>query len=108
MATLRERFADTNVEVLQGDATGMPFEEGSFDSVGCFTMLHDVPTPALQNEVFAEALRVLRPGDDDPSDSLPSTDLHDFTSTTSTPDPSRVAPDPSAGSRLRAITISVD
>ena len=43
--TLRKRFADTNVEVLQGDATHMPFEEGSFDSVGCFTMLHHVPHP---------------------------------------------------------------
>ena len=79
MATLRERFADTNVEVLQGDATDMPFEEGSFDSVGCFTMLHHVPTAALQNQVFAEALRVLRPGGTMiASDSLPSTDLHDF------------------------------
>ena len=79
VATLRKRFADTNVEVLQGDATDMPFEEGSFDSVGCFTMLHHVPTPALQNQVFAEALRVLRPGGTMiASDSLPSTDLHDF------------------------------
>jgi SAM-dependent methyltransferase len=79
VATLRKRFADTNVEVLQGDATDMPFEEGSFDSVGCFTMLHHVPTPALQNKVFAEALRVLRPGGTMiASDSLPSTDLHDF------------------------------
>ena len=42
-------------------------------------MLHHVPTPALQNQVFAEALRVLRPGGTMiGSDSLPSTDLHDF------------------------------
>ena len=76
---LRERFAGTNVEVHQGDATAMPFEDGSFDSVGCFTMLHHVSTPALQNQVFAEALRVLRPGGSMiASDSLPSTDLHDF------------------------------
>src|ERR1700709_1427511 len=60
-----------------GDATSLPFDEWSFDSVGTFTMLHHVPTPALQNQVFAEALRVLRPGGTMiGSDSLGSTDLH--------------------------------
>ena len=57
----------------------LPFDEASFDSVGTFTMLHHVPTPALQNQVFAEALRVLRPGGTMiGSDSIPSTGLHDF------------------------------
>jgi SAM-dependent methyltransferase len=28
----------------------------------CFMMLHHVPTPALQDRLFAEAFRVLRPG----------------------------------------------
>ncbi len=28
----------------------------------CFTMLHHVPTPAVQDQLFAEAFRVLRPG----------------------------------------------
>jgi len=79
VAALRERFAGTNVEVQHGDATRLPFDEGSFDSVGTFTMLHHVPTPALQNQVFAEALRVLRPGGTMiGSDSIPSTGLHDF------------------------------
>jgi SAM-dependent methyltransferase len=79
VTALQERFAGTNVEVRQGDATSLAFDESSFDSVGSFTMLHHVPTPALQNQVFAEALRVLRPGGTMiASDSLPSTDLHDF------------------------------
>jgi ubiquinone/menaquinone biosynthesis C-methylase UbiE len=79
VAALEKRFHDTNVEVRQGDATGLSFEDDSFDSVGCFTMLHHVPTAALQNQLLAEALRVLRPGGTMiASDSLPSSDLHDF------------------------------
>lgn len=59
---LRERFAGTNVEVRDGDGAHLPFEDGSFDSVGCFTMLHHVPTAAQQYQILAEAHRVLRPG----------------------------------------------
>lgn len=40
----------------------MPFPDGRFSAVVCFTMLHHVPTPDLQNRIFAEARRVLRPG----------------------------------------------
>jgi SAM-dependent methyltransferase len=76
---LRTRFDGTNVEVLQGDAGALPFDDDSFDSAGCFTMLHHVPTVALQNRVLAEILRVLRPGGWlIASDSLPSPDLHEF------------------------------
>jgi ubiquinone/menaquinone biosynthesis C-methylase UbiE len=76
---LRERFAGTNVEIVQGDATDLPFEDDSFDGAGTFTMLHHVPTAALQNRLFAEALRVLKPGATlICSDSLPSSDLHAF------------------------------
>jgi SAM-dependent methyltransferase len=57
---LRERFSSTNVRVIEGDATAMPFESGSFRTVFCFTMLHHVP--ALQDRVIAEAFRVLAPG----------------------------------------------
>jgi len=56
------RFAGTNVEVVHADATAMTFADGSFDSAGSFTMLHHVPTFALQNMLLAEAVRVLRPG----------------------------------------------
>jgi SAM-dependent methyltransferase len=42
-------------------------------------MLHHVPTAALQNELLAEVLRVLRPGGVlIGSDSLASNDLHHF------------------------------
>ena len=51
-----------DVQALHGDATAMPFPDGSFDVVVCFTMLHHVPTPALQDRLFTEARRVLRPG----------------------------------------------
>ena len=49
------------------------------NSVGTFTMLHHLPTVTLQNQVLKEAWRVLRPaGILVGSDSLASTDLHDF------------------------------
>ena len=44
-----------------------------------FTMLHHVPTSALQDKILAEALRALRPGGTlIGSDSLPSDGLHHF------------------------------
>ena len=76
---LGERFAETNVEAVVGDATALRYPDGSFDSVGMFTMLHHVATPALQNAILREALRVLRPGGTlIGSDSLPSDGLHRF------------------------------
>lgn len=76
---LAERYAGSNVEVVIGDATKLSYPDGSFDSVGCFTMLHHVPTAALQNKILAEALRVLRPGGAlIASDSLASDGLHHF------------------------------
>jgi SAM-dependent methyltransferase len=67
------------VQVTVGDATRMSYPDCSFDSVGSFTMLHHVPTTALQNQILAEALRVLRPGGVlVGSDSLPSNGLHQF------------------------------
>lgn len=76
---LMARFAGTNVEVVHADATAMAFADESFDSAGCFTMLHHVPTFALQNRLLAEVLRVLRPGGVlVGSDSRPSDELHHF------------------------------
>ena len=78
-AKLAQRYAGSNVEVVIGDATKLSYPDGSFDSVGSFTMLHHVPTPALQNKILAEALRVLRPGGVlIASDSLASDGLHHF------------------------------
>ncbi len=76
---LAVRYAGTHVEVVHGDATNMSFADGSFDSAGSFTMLHHVPTLALQNQLLAEVRRVLRPGGVlVGSDSLPSDGLHRF------------------------------
>jgi ubiquinone/menaquinone biosynthesis C-methylase UbiE len=50
------------VSVVQGDATGLPFDDGRFSAAICFTMLHHIPSPALQDRAFAEVARVLRPG----------------------------------------------
>ena len=76
---LRTRFPGTNVEIVTGDATELPWPDGSFDTVASFTMMHHVPTQHGQNAVLAEALRVLRPGGALlASDSLPSSPLHEF------------------------------
>ena len=76
---LRERFEATNVEVVHGDATALPFAADAFDSVAAFTMLHHVPTRPLQARVLSEALRVVRPGGMlVGTDSLHSDELHHF------------------------------
>lgn len=53
---------DGSVTVTQGDATALPYPDGRFSAVLCFTMLHHIPTVAQQDEAFAEIARVLRPG----------------------------------------------
>ncbi len=58
---LKSEF-DGRVRIVQGDGAAMPFEAGEFSAVVCFTMLHHVPTTKLQDAIFAEAFRVLRPG----------------------------------------------
>ncbi|GAA4536256.1 class I SAM-dependent methyltransferase [Amycolatopsis samaneae] len=58
---LRNRYGD-RAEVVHGSGAEMPFEDGRFSAVVCFTMLHHVPTVELQDAIFAEAARVLRPG----------------------------------------------
>jgi ubiquinone/menaquinone biosynthesis C-methylase UbiE len=59
---LRQRYAGVNVEVVQGDATDLEFEADRFSGATAFFMLHHVPTPELQDRLFAEVARVLRPG----------------------------------------------
>lgn len=62
VALLRERFADSaGVEIVEGDATQLPFSDGRFSGAASFTMLHHVPTAELQDHLFAEVARVLRP-----------------------------------------------
>ena len=50
------------VDVVEGDATDLPFPDGRFSAVVCMTMLHHLPDAAAQDRLFAEARRVLRPG----------------------------------------------
>jgi SAM-dependent methyltransferase len=57
-----KRRAPSNVTVLCEDATSSSLPDASFDSVVCFTMLHHVPSAALQDRLLAEVARVLRPG----------------------------------------------
>ena len=61
-SSLKERMAGTNVAVEQGDATAMPFADGSFSGAISMTMLHHVPSAGLQDRLLAEAFRVLKPG----------------------------------------------
>lgn len=76
---LAAELAGTNVTVTVGDCGDLPFPDESFDSVGCFTMLHHLPTARLQFATLCEAFRVLRPGGVlVGSDSLASQGLHEF------------------------------
>jgi SAM-dependent methyltransferase len=78
-ALLAARYAGTNVDIVTGSGAELRFADESFDAVGTFTMLHHVPTQALQNKILGEAYRVLRPGGVlIGSDSLASNDLHHF------------------------------
>lgn len=59
---LRARTAASNVVVRTADATRLPFGDETFSAAVCFTMLHHVPSAALQDQLLAEVFRVLRPG----------------------------------------------
>lgn len=61
-ASLSRRLQSTNVRVVEGDATTMPFEDGSFSGVLSFTMLHHIPSAESQNRLLAEVYRTLQPG----------------------------------------------
>ena len=61
-ASLRSRLAKSNVRVIEGDATRMPFGNSEFSSAVSFTMLHHVPSSELQDQVLREVWRVLQPG----------------------------------------------
>lgn len=61
-AQLAERLAGTNVEVVHADATALPLPDKRFSAALSFTMLHHVPSIEEQDRLFAEVVRVLRPG----------------------------------------------
>ena len=61
-SALARRMAGNGISVDHGDGTAMPYPDGSFSTVVLFTVLHHVPSPALQNRLFSETYRVLKPG----------------------------------------------
>jgi len=61
-ASLAQRLATASVDVVHADATAMPFEADRFSGAACLTMLHHLPTSQLQDQLFGELRRVLRPG----------------------------------------------
>jgi ubiquinone/menaquinone biosynthesis C-methylase UbiE len=59
---LKQRMAGSNVTVVEGDATKMPFPDNTFTGAVSLTMLHHVPSAELQDKLLAETFRVLKPG----------------------------------------------
>lgn len=58
---LQNAYGD-RARIIRGDGTDTGLPAGEFSSVVCFTMLHHIPTAVLQDQLFAEVFRVLRPG----------------------------------------------
>jgi len=61
-ASLARRRGGAQVEVVEADATDLPFPDGRFSGAVSCTMLHHVPSRALQDRLLAEVARVLAPG----------------------------------------------
>ncbi len=56
---LADRIAAGTAEVVHGDATALPWDEGTFSAVTCMDAFPFLPDPP---RVLSEILRVLRPG----------------------------------------------
>ena len=54
--SLSSRLKGSNVQIIEGDATEMPFGDSEFSGAVSFTMLHHVPSRELQNKVLTEVL----------------------------------------------------
>ncbi len=64
-AVMARRLQDiygSRARIICADGTDTDLPANTFSSVVCFTMTHHLPTSRLQDRLFAEALRVLRPG----------------------------------------------
>lgn len=59
LARQRAADVDRDVELVEGDASDLPFEDGSFDTVVCTYAYCCIPD---DDRALAEAARVLRPG----------------------------------------------
>ena len=62
MAQRLQRLYGERARIINADGTDTGLPDNEFSSVVSFTMLHHVPTAELQDRLFAEAFRVLRPG----------------------------------------------
>lgn len=62
LATALAARLGNSVTVIFADATKSGLPSQSFSAVTCFTMLHHIPTAALQDQLFSEVTRILRPG----------------------------------------------
>jgi SAM-dependent methyltransferase len=109
MAQRLQRLYGKRARIINGDGTdtGLPADE--FSSVVSFTMLHHVPTADLQDRLFAEAFRVLRPGGVFAgSDSVPSLRfrmLH--VGDTCNPIPPEILPDRLRAAGFRDVDVEV-
>jgi SAM-dependent methyltransferase len=61
-ADLARRTRGQNVTVRCEDATATSLPDAAFDGVVSLTMLHHVPSVALQDRLLAEVARLLKPG----------------------------------------------
>ena len=61
-AQLARRLADSDVEVINASAERTDLAADRFSAAACFAVLHHTEPAAAQDRVFAELLRVLRPG----------------------------------------------
>jgi len=61
-ASLTERLAGGNVDVVVGDATELDYGPDRFTGAASFNMLHHIAPAEAQNQVFSELARVLKPG----------------------------------------------
>jgi ubiquinone/menaquinone biosynthesis C-methylase UbiE len=59
---LANSLRGTNVRVVQGDGTALPFRDKSFSGAVAFTMFHHVPSHRLQDSLLVEVCRVIQPG----------------------------------------------
>ena len=60
-AALAARLAGTNVEVIHADATESGLASNRFSAATCFSMLHHMSSPEVQDRLFVELHRMLRP-----------------------------------------------
>ena len=79
-AALAARLTGTNVEVIHADATQSGLASNRFSAVTCFSMLHHMTSPQVQDRLFAEVHRMLRRGGafigTDSIDSKPLREFH--------------------------------